>query len=141
MTRVAKAVTAKRQSRRTAITAIARISSMNVGPRLSVGVIGLGAGTLAAYARKEDTFDFWDIDPKALRVARENFTYVAESAGKIDLILRDGRKALEESKQDYDVIVLDAFTGDGVPGWHRLDAVPDGHALVSACADRRGDDG
>ncbi len=84
-------------------------------PQLSIGVVGLGAGTLAAYARKEDTFHFWDIDPKALRVARENFTYVSESAGKIDLILRDGRKALEESKQDYDVIVIDAFTGDGVP--------------------------
>ena len=84
-------------------------------PTLSVGVIGLGAGTLAAYARKEDTFHFWDIDPKALRVARENFTYVAESAGKIELTQRDGRKALEESKQDYDVIVIDAFTGDGVP--------------------------
>jgi spermidine synthase len=84
-------------------------------PSLNVGVIGLGAGTLAAYARKEDTFHFWDIDPKSLRVARENFTYVAESAGKIDLILRDGRKALEESKTDYDVIVIDAFTGDGIP--------------------------
>lgn len=84
-------------------------------PSISVGVVGLGAGTLAAYARKEDSVDFWDIDPKALRVARENFTYVAESPGKIDLILRDGRKALEESKKDYDVIVIDAFTGDGVP--------------------------
>ena len=84
-------------------------------PSLSVGVVGLGAGTLAAYARKEDTFKFWDIDPKALRVARENFSYIAESAGKIELIQRDGRKALEESKQDFDVIVLDAFTGDGVP--------------------------
>ncbi|OYV01242.1 MAG: hypothetical protein CFE26_23125, partial [Verrucomicrobiales bacterium VVV1] len=43
------------------------------------------------------------------------FTYVAESPGKVDLILRDGRKALEESKKDYDVIIIDAFTGDGVP--------------------------
>ena len=84
-------------------------------PNLRVGVIGLGAGTLAAYARKEDTFDFWDIDPKAFRVARENFTYVAESPGHINLIKRDGRKALEASKENYDVIVIDAFTGDGVP--------------------------
>lgn len=84
-------------------------------PAISVGVIGLGAGTLAAYARPEDTIDFWDIDPKSLRIARENFTYVAESPGKINLILRDGRKALEESKADYDLIVVDAFTGDGIP--------------------------
>jgi hypothetical protein len=84
-------------------------------PAMTVGVIGLGAGTLAAYARKEDTYDFWDIDPKALRVARENFSYVAESAGQVNPHQCDGRKALEESKTDYDVLVLDAFTGDGIP--------------------------
>ena len=84
-------------------------------PGIRIGVIGLGAGTLAAYARTADAIDFWDIDPKSIRVARENFTYVAESPGKIDLILRDGRKALEESKADYDLIVVDAFTGDGIP--------------------------
>ncbi len=84
-------------------------------PALHVGVIGLGAGTLAAYSRSGDTYDFWDIDPKALRIARENFTFVTEAAGQTNLILRDGRKALEESSTNYDVIVIDAFTGDGVP--------------------------
>jgi hypothetical protein len=84
-------------------------------PAMRVGVIGLGAGTLAAYARKGDIYDFWDIDPKVIRVAREYFTFVADSAGQINLVLRDGRKALEDSKSDYDVLVVDAFTGDGVP--------------------------
>jgi len=84
-------------------------------PAMSVGVIGLGAGTLAAYCRKGDAYDFWDIDPKAVRVAREAFTYVADAAGAVRLIERDGRKALETERTDYDVIVLDAFTGDGVP--------------------------
>ena len=84
-------------------------------PQMTVGVIGLGAGTLAAYSRPGDVYDFWDIDPKSIRVAREHFTFVAEAAGKINLIRRDGRKALEDSKTNYDVIVLDAFTGDGVP--------------------------
>jgi len=84
-------------------------------PQMTVGVIGLGAGTLAAYARKDDVYDFWDIDPKAVRVARENFTYVAESPGKIAIIQCDGRKGLQESKTNYDVLVIDAFTGDGVP--------------------------
>ena len=86
-----------------------------VRPEMRVGVIGLGAGTLAAYARRGDTYDFWDIDPKSIRVAKEHFTFVAEAAGKINLIRRDGRKALEESRENYDVLVLDAFTGDGVP--------------------------
>jgi hypothetical protein len=84
-------------------------------PQMRVGIVGLGAGTIAAYARTGDTYDFWDIDPKAMRIARRYFTYVAESPGHINLIQRDGRKALEASQGDYDVIVIDAFTGDGVP--------------------------
>jgi hypothetical protein len=84
-------------------------------PSMRVGVIGLGAGTLAAYARKGDIYDFWEIDPKAIRVAREYFTYLADSLGQINIGLRDGRKAIEDSKSDYDVLVVDAFTGDGIP--------------------------
>jgi hypothetical protein len=84
-------------------------------PTMKVGVIGLGAGTLAAYSRQGDVYDFWDIDPKAIRIARQNFFYVADAAGRINLIQRDGRKALEQSTTDYDVIVIDAFTGDGIP--------------------------
>ena len=84
-------------------------------PAMRVGVIGLGAGILSAYARKSDTYDFWDIDPKIIRVAREYFTFVTESAGQINLIQRDGRKALEDSRSEYDLLVVDAFTGDGIP--------------------------
>jgi predicted O-methyltransferase YrrM len=86
-------------------------------PAMRVGVIGLGAGTLAAYARKGDVYDFWDIDPKVIRVAREYFTFVADSAGQINLVRRDGRQAIEDSRYDYDLLVVDAFTGDGVPGY------------------------
>ncbi len=109
---------------------------------MKVGVMGLGAGTLAAYARQPDIYDFWDIDPKAFHVARANFTFVAESAGKINLVEQDGRKALEDSKADYDLIVIDAFTGDGVPShlltseamalYFRRLAVRDGLLLVHA---------
>ena len=111
-------------------------------PAMRVGVIGLGAGTLAAYARKGDTYDFWEIDPQVVRVAHEFFTYVADSSGQINLVLRDGRKAIEESKSDYDVLVVDAFTGDGVPAhlltreamaqYSRRLAVRDGLLLVHA---------
>jgi len=84
-------------------------------PQLNVCIIGLGSGTLAAYSRPGDIYDFWDIDPKAMRVAKENFSFIPDAAGKVNLILRDGRKALEDSKGSYDVLVIDAFTGDGVP--------------------------
>jgi spermidine synthase len=80
-----------------------------------VGVVGLGAGTLAAYARPADRVDFWDIDPKAIRIARDFFTFVSDSPGQIRITRTDGRKGLEASHVDYDVIVIDAFTGDGIP--------------------------
>jgi hypothetical protein len=86
-------------------------------PKLSVGIVGLGAGTLATYARSTDTYDFWDSDPKMHRVARENFTFAAESAGTANLSLRDGRAALADSKQDYDVIVIDNVTAAGTPAY------------------------
>jgi len=87
-------------------------------PEINVGIIGLGAGTLAAYARNGDNYDFFDIDPKSIRIAQENFTFIVDarsSGAKINLIQRDGRKALDDSKTAYDVIVIDAFTGEGVP--------------------------
>jgi predicted O-methyltransferase YrrM len=84
-------------------------------PAIRIGVVGLGAGTLAAYARPEDTIDFWDIDPKAIRVARDFFTYVPDCRGQVHIQQRDGRKGLEASTEDYDVIVIDAFCGDAIP--------------------------
>jgi hypothetical protein len=84
-------------------------------PAMRVGVIGLGAGTLAAYSRKDDIYDFWDIDPKVIRTAKEYFTFVSDSPAQVNIVSRDGRKAIEESKSDYDVLIVDAFTGDGIP--------------------------
>ncbi len=86
-----------------------------IQPAMNVGLIGLGAGTLAAYSRKGDVYDFWDIDPKAMRTARTYFTYLADARGRVTTTLRDGRKGLEKNDTDYDVIVLDAFSGDGIP--------------------------
>jgi hypothetical protein len=82
-------------------------------PKMSVAVIGVGAGTLAAYARAGDTYDFWDADPQALAIARESFSYIANSAGRINLVAGDGSKALESSTTDYDLIVIDVFNGCG----------------------------
>jgi spermidine synthase len=78
-------------------------------------VVGLGAGTLAAYARPGDELVFYDIDPKIEAVARRHFTYLADARGKVRVEVADGRRALEASAADYDLIVIDAFMGDGVP--------------------------
>ncbi|MCX6939030.1 MAG: fused MFS/spermidine synthase [Verrucomicrobia bacterium] len=84
-------------------------------PSLRIGAIGLGAGTLAAYLRPTDEIVFWDIDPKIEKVAREHFSYLADSPGKVRVELSDGRRALAASNEDFDLILMDAFMGDGVP--------------------------
>ena len=82
---------------------------------IKTAVVGLGAGTLAAYVRPSDAMDFWDIDPKAIDLARDYFTFINDSPGRIQLAETDGRKGLEKSTTDYDLIVIDALTGDAVP--------------------------
>jgi SAM-dependent methyltransferase len=86
------------------------------GKPIRVGVIGLGAGTLAAYADADDVYRFYDIDPAVVRVSRTWFTYLADSSGKIDVVLGDARLSLErEPPQRFDVLAVDAFSGDSIP--------------------------
>ncbi len=81
-----------------------------------IGVIGLGAGTLAAYGRKGDTMRFYELDPAVIEAAREHFTYLRDSAAKIEVVPGDARLSLEaEPAQDYDLLILDAFSSDAIP--------------------------
>lgn len=85
-------------------------------PALRVGLIGLGVGTLATYARPADTFRFYEINPEVEVIARRFFTYLEDSPGTCEVVLGDARLQMEiEPPQNYDVLVLDAFTGDSVP--------------------------
>jgi SAM-dependent methyltransferase len=81
-----------------------------------VGVIGLGTGTIAAYGRKGDAYRFYDIDPNVVEVARTQFTYLADSGARIDIVVGDARLSLErEAPQQFDVLAVDAFAGDAIP--------------------------
>ncbi|MGH9703809.1 MAG: spermidine synthase, partial [Candidatus Acidiferrales bacterium] len=83
---------------------------------LRVGIIGLGAGTLAAYGRPGDQYTFYEINPLDVRIAQQDFSFLADSKAKIQIVLGDGRLALErEAPQQFDVIVVDAFSGDSIP--------------------------
>lgn len=85
------------------------------GPK-RVGVIGLGAGTLAAYGKPGDTFRFYEINPQVIAVANGWFTFLKQSPAKIEIILGDARLSLEsEAPQQFDVLAVDAFSGDAVP--------------------------
>jgi hypothetical protein len=87
------------------------------GP-LRVGVIGLGAGGIAAYARPGDEVVFFEIDPVVVRIAQDPslFSFLSGAQGDVRVVLGDGRLMLAgEPDHGFDVLVLDAFSGDAPP--------------------------
>jgi len=81
-----------------------------------VGAIGLGCGTLAAWGRSGDTFRFYEINHDVANLATSTFTYLKDSKAKTELVMGDARLSMErEADQQYDVIVLDAFSSDAIP--------------------------
>ena len=89
--------------------------SLPEAPR-KVGVIGLGAGSVIAYARKGDVFRFYEINPQVVDVAEKWFTFMRDTPAKIEVVLGDGRLSLErEPDQQFDVLAMDAFSGDSIP--------------------------
>jgi spermidine synthase len=81
-----------------------------------VGLIGLGAGVLAAYGRAGDNYRFYEINPAVLTVAQSEFSFMRDSRAHIDTVLGDARLALErEPPQRFHVLAVDAFSGDSVP--------------------------
>jgi SAM-dependent methyltransferase len=86
------------------------------GKPIRVGVIGLGAGSIAVYGDADDVYRFYDINPAVEYVARNWFTYLKDSPSRIEIVLGDARLSLErEAPQQYDVLVVDAFSGDSIP--------------------------
>jgi SAM-dependent methyltransferase len=93
-----------------------------VGRPRRIGVIGLGAGTIAAYGQPGDTIRFYDINPAVEGIARSKFRYLRDSHAKVDVVIGDARVSLaNEAPQRYDVIAVDAFSGDAIPV-HLIDA-------------------
>jgi len=84
-------------------------------PPRQVAVLGLGIGTLAAFARCGDTVDFYEIDPAVEVMARAWFTFLKPSCATINIHIADGRLGLAMSENINDFIVMDAFSGDSVP--------------------------
>ncbi len=84
-----------------------------------VGVIGLGAGTLAAYARAGDQLRFYEINPAVAPIAHNLFTYMrdaTQAGASISVVEGDARTSLAtEPPQNFDILVVDAFSGDAIP--------------------------
>jgi hypothetical protein len=87
-----------------------------VRPR-RIGVVGLGTGTLAAYGKPGDDITFYEIDPLVERLARALFTYLRDSQAKTQVVPGDARLSIarDTASPPYDVLVLDAFSGDAIP--------------------------
>ena len=82
---------------------------------LRIGVIGLGAGTIAAYGREADSIVFWDINPLVHRIATERFTFLRDCPGRVEVRLGDGRRGVRAAGEAFDLLVIDAFSGDYIP--------------------------
>jgi spermidine synthase len=97
----------------------AALDEVKPGPR-KVGIVGLGAGVVAAYGRKGDEFVFYEISPEVIDVERREFTFLKDTPAKTQVILGDGRLSLERElsqsgPRGYDILGIDAFAGDSIP--------------------------
>jgi hypothetical protein len=103
----------------TAPTAIARTIDYLHRSRgdIRMGVVGLGIGTLAAYAQGGDHFVFYEINPNVVMLARKYFTYLSQGGDRVaEVVLGDARISLDrQAPEHFDLMVLDAFSGDAIP--------------------------
>jgi hypothetical protein len=81
----------------------------------STAVIGLGTGAMAYYAQAAESWIFIELDPNMEVVAKKYFSFLKESQGNIQIINGDGRIMINNIPEKFDLIVIDAFSGDAVP--------------------------
>jgi hypothetical protein len=81
-----------------------------------VGIMGLGAGTMAAFGRPGDEYKFYEINPAVPVLARTEFTFFPDSPANKQIVMGDARLSLErEPPQNFDILMMDAFSGDSIP--------------------------
>ncbi|HLL58602.1 MAG TPA: fused MFS/spermidine synthase [Allosphingosinicella sp.] len=88
------------------------------GPEASMGVVGLGTGTLACYARPDQRWTFFEIDPAMVNIATDprRFSFVSRCAPQARIVLGDARLSLTaQPPQSLDILAVDAFSSDAVP--------------------------
>ena len=88
--------------------------------KLRIGMVGLGAGTTAAYGESGDYVRFYEINPEVVRLSNEYFTFLKDSSAKIEVVVGDARVSMEREiargeSQQFDVLGIDAFSSDAIP--------------------------
>ncbi len=90
---------------------------------LRIAVVGMGTGTIAAYAGEKDTVRFYEINPAVPRLSLGRdayFTYINDCRGRVEVDMGDARLSLERELREgesgrFDVLALDAFSSDAIP--------------------------
>lgn len=87
------------------------------GTPMSVGLIGLGIGTLACWGRTNDTYRFFEINPRVVDIAWDvgYFSYLSNSKAMVSIGQGDARKLIATETNRYDILVVDAYSGDAIP--------------------------
>ena len=97
---------------------MARLATASALPaNASIGVVGLGVGSLACYAKPDQSWEFYEIDPAVVAIARDRrlFTFLSECAPDAPVLLGDARLRLEDEGPAYDLLIIDAYSSDAVP--------------------------
>jgi SAM-dependent methyltransferase len=86
------------------------------GAHPRIGVVGLGSGTLSCYARPNQAWTFFEIDPAMVQVARNRFSFLSRCAPQVRIVLGDARISLSrQPANSIDILAVDAFSSDAVP--------------------------
>ena len=97
--------------------AVASARAAHDGVLKRVAVVGLGAGSMACHRHESEAWTFFEIDPEVVRIARDPklFDFLSTCAPQAPIVLGDARLTLASSAQQFDLIVLDAFSSDAIP--------------------------
>ena len=64
----------------------------------------------------KDRMTFYEIDPKMYEAAKNEFTYLKDAKGKVDVQMGDARIVLDKKEpQNFDILLIDAFSSDSIP--------------------------
>jgi hypothetical protein len=107
---------------------LAILNSPQRGHGMRVGVLGLGAGTLAVYGQSGDVYRFYEINPVVIDLAKGKagyFSFLSDSKAQVEIVPGDARISMEQEIadghfQNYDILALDTFSSDSIPV-HLLD--------------------
>ncbi len=91
------------------------LRALPAAPR-HLGLVGLGTGTLASYARPGDKVRVYELNPAVHALATTWFSYLRQCQGEVRVVLGDARLSMEaEPPQQFDLLALDAFSSDAIP--------------------------